>query len=105
MTRLLSGLLMLAVLFAQSAWAWEGSAGGFEGGGHVHADGPHTGQQVPDEADSGQGHHCMHSPVHFVAIPVDSFLPGPAAGAARILPAPPGHSRFSPAPPEQPPTA
>lgn len=108
MMRLLCGILMLAILFAQSAWAWEGHAGGFEHGAHVHADahadGPQS-EQAPQQAGAEQNHHCMHSPVHFVAIPTEAYLPRAITTTARILPGQREHSLFSPAPPEQPPTA
>lgn len=62
---------MIAVLFAQSAWAFEGHAGHFEGNG-PHSEAPASNETGGDQPQAAST-HCAHSPVHFMAVPGASF--------------------------------
>lgn len=80
MARFLGYLLLLSVLFAQSAWAFEGQPGQFHAGNHseqpAHAPAADDGE--------GVGHHCVHSPVHFFAVHRDPVVVHGAAGRAPL---------------------
>ncbi len=75
MRRLLGWILLITVLVAQSAWAFEGQPGHFNadaaGHGESLVEAP-LDRKVPGEAPtSGAANHCVHSPVHFLALPLD----------------------------------
>ncbi len=101
MRTVLGWLLLVSVLLAQSAWAFEGHAGHFEAEtGCEHSMGS---QSSGDPGTPAGGHHCAHSPVHFVAVHQDSL---PLAGDRVSGELPPYHAPVSflyAEPPVQPP--
>ncbi|MEF8793891.1 hypothetical protein [Thiohalorhabdus sp.] len=98
----LGWILMVALLLAQSAWAFEGHVGHFEGDG-THQQAPVTPGGDTDTQAPSAGTHCGHSPVHFVAVHRDhSMLAGqPVSGELPPYRAP--VSSLHAEPPTQPP--
>jgi len=101
MRRALGWFLIVATLFAQSAWAFEGHAGHFEG------DGPH--QQAPAHEGGGDSKapsastHCAHSPVHFVAVHREHLSPAGHLVSGDLPPYRAPASSLYAEPPTQPP--
>jgi hypothetical protein len=104
MKRLIGWILLVCVLFAQSAWAWEGHAGHFEQAGG-HQEHPAHGSHSPADPNAPADYHCAHSPVHFLAIHRDLPQVPVSCGRAQL----PAYRGMTPshcvAPPTQPPRA
>jgi len=102
MRTLLGWILLVCVLFAQSAWAFEGHPGHFEAGAHNER----PADAAPPAGDSApSGAHCAHSPVHFVAVHRE---PAALAAPKAIAELPPYRGPVTTAfadPPFQPPRA
>lgn len=88
MRRTLVRILMVSLLFAQSAWAFEGHTGHFEAAASTEPAGESLGPDGSQEGHSGQ--HCAHSPIHFVAVHrhVPAAAPRPEGGALPTYRAP-----------------
>lgn len=102
MRYLVGWILVITVLFAQSAWTFEGHPGHFEAGAHTErsAKGDAFGEHSAPPSDF----HCPHSPVHFMGLPVF-----PQVSVVPTAAEPPPYQgqfpSFSLDPPTQPPRA
>jgi len=102
MRHFLGWFLLLATLFAQSAWAFEGHAGHFDGDdSHQHA--PAKQGDGGDKHSPATASHCAHSPVHFVAVHRDPVTVAAGQADCELPPYRAPVSSLYAEPPTQPP--